>query len=247
MTLQRLLPLRAVIAGGLAAALCLPAVASIPTDGGLDFRVLRGDSPMGEHRLSFMERDGELEVLVTIDLKVTVGPFTFFRYNHENREVWRDGQLVSLVTETNDDGDKYFVRAEQTPEGMRIETKNGSETVPTALLSTSYWNYEMVQAKRLLDTQKGKIREVSTRLIGDSDVWVDGEVIEARHYRMSGDLDLDIWYDANNEWVKTAFEINGEQIEYFRGGIPDDLERVSFFAGEENERENRLLNNQNDR
>lgn len=247
MTLKRPLLLRTAIVGSLAAALCLPAVASIPTDGGLDFRVLRGDSPLGEHRLSFTERDGQLEVLVTIDLKVTVGPFTFFRYSHENREIWRDGQLVSLVAETNDDGDDYFVRAQQTPEGMRIETKDGKEVVPTSLLSTSYWNYDMVEAERLLDTQKGKVREVSTELVGPSDVWVDGEVIEARHYRMSGDLDLDIWYDANNEWVKTAFEINGEQIEYFRGGIPEDLERVSFFAGQEEERENSLLNNQNDR
>ncbi|WP_119168085.1 DUF6134 family protein [Algihabitans albus] len=247
MSLKKSRPVRALIVGSLAAALCLPAVASIPEDGGLDFQVLRGDSPLGEHRLSFIERDGALEVLVTIDLEVTVGPFTFFRYSHENREIWRDGQLVSLVAQTDDDGAEYFVRAEQTPDGIRVETKDGTQIVPAYLLSTSYWNYEIVEAERLIDTQKGKIREVSTDLVGQMDVWVAGEVIPARHYRMTGDLEIDLWYDDHDEWVKTAFEVNGEQIEYFRGGVPDNLDQVSFFAGEEEEYENRLLNNQNDR
>ena len=239
MTSKRKVSLRALSVCGLAAALCLPAVASVPKDGGLDFRVLRGDSPLGEHRLSFVERDGALEVLVLIDLEVKVGPFTFFSYSHENREVWQDRQLVSLSSTTDDDGDDYFVRAERTPEGLRVETKNGTEIVPEMLLSTNYWNYDIVKAERLLDSQKGKVREVSSRFLGETDVWVDGEVIPARHYRMSGDLEIDLWYDADNEWVKTAFEIKGEQIEYFRGGVPEDLAQLSFFA--RGDAENSLL------
>jgi hypothetical protein len=221
-------------------------VASVPRDGDIDFQVVRGgDSPMGEHRLTFRQSDEGMQVDVSIDLDVDFGPFTVYEYEHSNREVWQNGQLVSLTSETNDNGDDYFVRAERTNDGLRVESQDGVKTVPADILPTSYWNYDIVEADRVLDTQKGRVMEIETRRVGEAEIWVDGRRVPARHYRMTGDIKLDLWYDADNQWVKTAFVVRDEQIEYFRGGLPEDLEQASFFVGPKAsggaDRENGLL------
>lgn len=237
MSVRSFAPRRAAMAVIAAGAIGLTAsvavLASVPRDGDIGFKVVRGDSPMGEHRLSFARSDAGLEVSIDIELGVDFGPFTVYEYTHQNREVWQDGQLISLTSQTDDNGDEHFVRVERTDQGLRIETKDGVTTAPGDIVPTSYWNYEIVQADRVLDTQKGRILEVSTRLMGGDEVWVEGQAVPARRYQMTGDLNLDIWYDADNEWVKTAFEIKGEQIEYFRGGVPEDLEQASFFLRDE--------------
>ncbi len=236
MSVRSFAPRRAAMAAVAAGAIGLTAsaavLASVPHDGDIGFKVVRGDSPMGEHRLSFARSDAGLEVSINIELGVDFGPFTLYEYTHQNREVWQDGRLVSLTSRTNDNGEEHFVRVERTDEGLRIETEDRVTTAPADIVPTSYWNYEIVKADQVLDTQKGRILEVSTRLMGSDEVWVEGQAIPARRYQMTGDLNLDIWYDADNEWVKTAFEIKGEQIEYFRGGVPEDLEQASFFLRE---------------
>ena len=152
------------MAAALAVAVGLPAVASVPPDGDLAFRVLRGDSPMGDHRLTFQRDGARLEVLVSIDLDVKLGPFTLYEYTHENREVWRDGRLVRLSTETDDDGESFFVEAQRTDDGLRVETREGSRIVPGDIIPSSYWNYAIVEAEQVLDTQKGRVLDVATRI-----------------------------------------------------------------------------------
>lgn len=206
-------------AAGLAAfmALSTPALAAVPGNGSIVFDVLRGgDSPMGSHSLRFEQRGDELHVFIDIELEVKLAFVTVFSYTHRNHEVWKDGRLIAIETETDDDGERYFVRGAATSKGFRVETKEGVETLPADVLPTSYWKRATVERSRLLDTQRGDLVEVSTRQLRQETISIDGTRIDATHYRMSGDLDLDLWYAPNGEWVKIAFEARGTEVVYDR-------------------------------
>ena len=69
------------------------------------FEVRRGDKPIGTHSIRFRQNGSETQVDIDINLRVGFGPITMFRYEHSNREIWRDGKLISLDTATNDNGE----------------------------------------------------------------------------------------------------------------------------------------------
>lgn len=213
----------AIYGGGLAALALSVSVATAairPAPGDLAFAVYRGDAPFGSHRIAFETRDEELHVTVEIDLAVRAAFLTLFRYTHRNREVWRDGRLVRLDTETDDDGRRHWVRARAEADGLRVESTAGTITVPPDIVPTSYWHPATVEQTRMLDTQHGRIVEVSIDRMGSDPVLAGYRALPATRFRMSGDLDLDLWYGEDGTWLQTRFSVRGSDISYRAEHLP---------------------------
>ena len=178
------------------------------------FSVLREESPIGHHSLTFWRKGGEQIVEIDIELKISFGFVTLFRYEHRNTERWRNGQLLSINTQTNDDGTRYWVEAERAGDGLEVRTEDGAHTVPADIVPTSYWNPRTVDQGMLLDTQAGRLLNVDISSLRRDPVETPRGRVDAQLYRMAGDLNLDLWYGPNGEWVKLAFLARGSQIEY---------------------------------
>ena len=193
---------------------------------GLAFSVLRDGSPFGTHEISFRQDGEDLHVEVAIDLEVSLGFITLFRYEHRNHEIWRDGRLVSIETRTDDDGERYSVSGRATGKGFLVTGAEGEILMPSDVLPTSYWHPETVQRDRMLDTQRGRLIEVRVQPIGLERVGgADGQT--ATRYRVSGDLTLDLWYDARGEWRKLSFAARGSDITYARSTVVRDAVKPS--------------------
>jgi len=195
---------------------------TIPAGDGIDFTVYRnGDSEMGWHRLRFT-RDGDTVVMEKqIRFQVKLAFITAYRYEHDNREVWHGGKLISLDTRTNDDGADHWVRGRATDAGFAVESSRGNLIAPADVIPTSYWNIATIGAKTLLDTQRGLLMDVRIDPIGVEPIQAAGEVVEARHFRINiltnkpGSTDrIDLWYDDADAWVKLGFEAKGQAITY---------------------------------
>lgn len=201
---------------GLGAGAAQPASAPDPVPApALAFRVERGETPIGTHQISFSQVGDALQVDIEIQLAVTFGPITLFRYEHRNREVWRDGRLVALDTETNDDGQTYTVSARASDAGLEVTSSaNGTFVVPANIIPTSYWNPATVTQTQLLDTQRGRIIEVAVTPRAAREVTVDGAAVAAREYEMTGDLKLRLLYSLQNEWLNVAFMARGTEVGY---------------------------------
>lgn len=217
---------------GLVSASSLGAEAAAPDfspSPALSFRVERGGDPIGTHRISFSQQGDELHVAIDIDLAVSFGPITVFRYTHRNRETWRDGKLVALETETNDDGTRYSVSAKATNEGLEVTSSaNGTFTAPADIIPTSYWNPATTRQSALLDTQKGRILDVEIEKTGTREARVNGRTVPVTEYRMTGDLKLSLWYSPEMEWLNVIFIARGEEVDYRIEGIDrKSLQRVA--------------------
>lgn len=196
-------------------------LASIPapwvaTDGAvIDFTVLRKGKPFGTHKLSF-DRDegGQLTVTTDVDLQVKFGPITAFRYRLDSVENWIDGKLVGLNGKSNNDGRKGEVSAETVDDQLLVDSTEFDGTLPLTTIPSSHWNRMQVYQDQMLSTETGEVLDIEVENLGEDLVTVDGQDVETTHYRLKSDLTVDLWYDTQSRWVKLAFEVRGQDIEY---------------------------------
>lgn len=181
----------------------------------IDFTVLRKGKPFGRHLLTFDRADnGELTVTTDVDLQVKFGPITAFKYRLDSVEEWVDGQLTSLSGVSNSDGRKGKVSAISTANELIVESTEFDGALPLTTIPSSHWNRLQVYQDQMLSTETGEVLDIDVEIIGDDVVNVAGDLIPATRYRLKSDLTVDLWYDARSRWVKLAFEIRGQDIEY---------------------------------
>jgi len=186
------------------------------TDGAvIDFTVLRKGKRFGSHVLTFeRDDDGGLQVTTDVDLQVKFGPITAFKYRLDSVEEWVDGQLVGLTGRSNNDGRKGTVAAEIQGDALVVDSTKFDGALPLTTIPSSHWNRLQVYQNQMLSTETGEVLDIDVEVIGDDTVKVGGELVEATHYRLKSDLTVDLWYDKQSRWVKLAFEVRGQSIEY---------------------------------
>ncbi len=185
-------------------------------NGVLAFDVALDGRPIGQHSLTFERRaDNALAVDIAIDLEVKFGPFTVYDYSHRNATLWRDGVLAEMRSETVDDGERHTVEANGGETDLRVVTDGEREyTTARTTLPTTYWMASTVAQDRLVNSQTGELLEVRVIEVGPEEIPGPDGPLTATHYRMEGDLEIDLWYDAAGILVGLAFEARGSDVTY---------------------------------
>lgn len=224
--------LSAVISAGVGMAFVAagPLWAAISSNDDFAFKVFRDGEPLGHHRVAFRRKAKDLHVEIDIQLEVKFAFLTVFRYHHTNHEVWRDGHLVAIETKTDNDGESYWLSGRATEAGFEVEGSGGSFVAPADVMPTSYWNPQTVNKSRLLDTQRGRLIDVDIVPAGSEIVVVEGRPANTQRYRMTGDLELDLWYAADGEWAKISFEARGAEVVYARAEGPEAIQGIENTA-----------------
>jgi Domain of unknown function (DUF6134) len=201
-------------AGGiLAAGTALARSVSGPHPRRMAFDILRDGDSIGGHEVAFQHHGDRLEVDIVIEISVSLAFIPVFAYRHRNHEVWQHGRLVALDSTTDDDGQHFSVTARALDDGLHVIGSDGDILAPADILPTSYWDARTVVQSRLLDSQRGRLLEVEPRYLGE-EMLESGAV--ARRHRLSGDIDLDLWYAPGGEWLKIAFQVRGAEVSYAR-------------------------------
>ena len=180
----------------------------------LAFDVLMDGSKIGRHVVTLWNKDDKTYVDVDIALKVGLGPIVFYRYEQRNRALWQNGELLSFISNTDDDGDEFAVQASRDDGALSVAV-NGTDGVAVSdWFPTTYWNKRTVSQDRLLATRDGEVLAVATKFVGTETIQVRGNAVEAEKFEMRGDLNIDLWYDVNDRWVKLAFDYRGNRFDY---------------------------------
>lgn len=181
----------------------------------LRFRVLRNGSPIGYHEVTFDRRGDKVVAHSRFEAEVRILFYTAYRYQYRSRDVWRDGCLVALKAETNDNGKEMRVEAALEGEALRITSSAGTRTTELGIFPTTHWNAGVIGATRVLNTITGTIAKVELIALGKEEVMVEGRPVPAHRYRYTGEIESEVWYDADGRWVKMRFNAqDGSTIEY---------------------------------
>jgi len=203
-------------AGALLAGLAPAARAQdgLPPD--IVFSVVRNGTAIGTHRVLFRPAGERMMVQTRIDLAVKVAFITAFRFNHQADELWDDARVLSLKSQTNDNGEKLEVAGSAVANGFKVVGPDGPfVTRPNLFTSNALWHPEIVAQRSLINAQHGGEVGLTVRALGNEAVTVPwGQVTAARHHVITPHLAGDIWHDASGRWVKAIIDLKGETIHY---------------------------------
>lgn len=186
-----------------------------PDSGVLHFSLLRNGSPLGSYNLRFEPREDGLHVVTRVDVDYRLAFITLYRFEQDRNELWRDGDLISLETRTNDDGDRFALTAWATPDGLQINGREFDGLAPADIMPTGFWDIRTVERTQLLNSEDGGLLEIAVTRIGVETVTAWGRPVRASHYRIDGDTEKDVWYDESGIWVALQMTASdGSTIEY---------------------------------
>ncbi len=199
-------------------AIVLPALASAPialADEGRswEFSVLLDGSEIGRHRFE-VEQDGDLqEVRSEASFDVRFLFFTAFEYRHSNREVWSDGCLRRIESRTRQNGDRQAVVGTLVDDTFVVERDEGKAELDDCVMTFAYWNRDFLEQSRLLNPQTGQYVAVDVEPVGEREIDIRGEVVDARGWRVKADkIELTVWYSADDEWLGLESVARGGRI-----------------------------------
>jgi hypothetical protein len=188
--------------------------AGVPENGILAYEVRLKGKRVGFQYFTFEnQQDGALKVDITINLNIKFGFIPVFRYAHRNTETWRDGLLTSIVSRTDNNGEDVFVNLATVNGVIKGAASRFDDNLLQPLLSTSYFNPNFIHQNKLLSSQDGRLLNVSVDYIGEEWVPVEYGQAQAHHFRLDGDLKIDIWYSEDGRWVRTEVDSKAGRVE----------------------------------
>lgn len=173
------------------------------------YEVLRNGKRIGTHEIRFRQEGDALRVVAETNMKVKFLFITAYKYRYVSEEVWKDGQLLSVETEVNDNGKERFSSATLNGEGYKVARTDGADVIPNSFMTTNHWNDDAPAYSRLFNTITGKINEVTFTPVQER--VGEGE----QEFSVRGELNINTFYDPDGHWLGMVFEHkDGSEIEF---------------------------------
>jgi hypothetical protein len=190
----------------------------MPSAGTLAFRLIRHGSEIGRQTLTFEHQGDALTVRVAADVLVEILSIPVARYTQRAVETWRGDTLTSLTGETDKNGQKDWMNARRTNEGLVVYGSRAERYIaPDRAGTTTYWNKRTLNAP-LISLEDGALLRPKLAMSRAETVPVGtGGEIPADHYSLSGPFNIDLWYDLADTLAGVAFPVvDGSIVRYER-------------------------------
>jgi hypothetical protein len=151
-----------------------------------------------------------------------------YRYASTATEIWDEGRLVELESASDYNGTRYSVKAGVNGKALRVTVNGKGSQADLDTWVTSYWQLperldiaEKAEADRvvsidgrstgakpkpqritLLDSDRGRVLRGELFYVGDETISVAGKRRAVKHYRVVGDAQAHLWYDAGLRLVR---------------------------------------------
>jgi hypothetical protein len=180
-----------------------------------NFDVYLDKTKIGTHIFTLSE-DGKM--LSRAQFKVKILFLEAYSYDHISKEEWNNDCLRRIDANTIEN--KVVTKVSGSQEASLFNISNGEETqsLPGCVMTFAYWNPKTLKQSKLLNPQNAEYLPTNITEVGDELIEVKGNKIEAKRYKLLAladgksplemrengakiKLDIDLWYDQNNNWV----------------------------------------------
>ena len=181
----------------------------------IDFVVYRNGSKVGYHHVKFSQEDKYLKVDISCEIKINFLFFNAFHFKYNSEARWAGGILEQLQVSVDDDGEKFSMKAVSRGQIVEVESLNGKYNVSRPLFPTNHWHASVLKQISVLNTLTGRMNNVTIVPQGSELISTEKGQIRAVRYKYNGDLENEVWYDAEGRWVKMQFKArDGSIIDY---------------------------------
>jgi hypothetical protein len=167
------------------------------------------------------------EIEANFDVKFLF--FTAYTYRHRCVETWDRRGLASIHAKTDANGDVSDVRGNRVNGSFKLEVNGELQELIPELMSFAYWNPEILQEQRLLNSQTGEYEAIEVIDRGDSTVDFKGERVPARQYDlMVKGKPVSVWYATDDQrWMALESVAKGDRkIRYVPVRVPANANAI---------------------
>jgi hypothetical protein len=171
-----------------------------------NFQISVDGDRCGNLRMSIESRpDGRHVVLGNSSLELKYFLYTF-RFSSQGNETWHAGKLEKLENAANYGSSRYQVSATGDGDALVVRADGQERKLPRNVWTTSYWHapedHLLGQTVSLLDSHKGRSLSAKLERVGEEPVALGDKDQPCSHYRLRGDVEVDLWYDAAGRLVR---------------------------------------------
>lgn len=204
--------LSTLVLAGMAA---LPVAAARGETLALTYEIRKDSEPIGREAVRIARQGPAETVEVETHTRAKV-LFLNFHYDHVRREEWQGGRLVRMVADTDDDGAKSHLDATAAEGGWALAVNGKPSERSGDSLPLSLWGKAILGKKELFSIIDAKSYRVEVSALGKETVTIAGKAMAADHYRITGDVERELWYGGDGLLVRTTFQRAGYPIEMVR-------------------------------
>ena len=184
------------------------------------FGVYLDDKRIGSHRFSVQRDTGDtLRVTSQAEFDVKVLLVPVFRYRHAAVEIWRNGCLESIDTETHANGEHTSLTGKRYASAFEVDVSSSAgahrKVLPACIASYAYWDADTLrQHRELLNGQTGAYQPVDQVLLSEP----ERTLLELK----GGAFEIDVIYaNGDGQWVALHTTTqDGRALEYRLEALP---------------------------
>lgn len=195
------------------------------------FAILRDGSDIGWHATDLRRAGGDLQLAVDVEIQVKILGVTVYRYEMTNREIWRDGALISGDSTINDDGEAKRVKISRDGGGLVVDSSFGAGAAPGDAATTVYFTPDFIGRSDWISTDSGEVYAMRYGERGEAQVATATGSTPCRVVNATNgsDFDVDLSYDQRGEWASVSFDAQGEKAVYVADNLDGDF--ASLWRG----------------
>jgi hypothetical protein len=212
--MPRLLALLLLLVAPLAAQASSPAG---PPDGTYRYSIEHSEhGKLGTQVITIATQGETRRVSADRRLKVERILVVVYRENTTIEELWRGGVLRSY-SRRSDYGDKVTtLTATLGADGLEIDNDGQRATLPAGLMSTHFWNPQLVEQRQVFSTEDGSLLDVSVSQAGDEQLVVGGQRLTATRFEMTGGERRTFWFDDQGRLLRMDLHRGGGEVVTFQ-------------------------------
>lgn len=167
-----------------------------------NFKVFLDDKEIGFHNYHLTEIGGMKRIFTEADFRVKFLFITAYKYRHINTETWDDNCLQTIDSWTDANGKEFEVAGSRSAQSFALRTAEAQNEMPGCVKTFAYWDPQFLNESALLNSQTGELMPVTVERLAQQNLFVRGEEKIAERYRvLSQDIDLELWYDEDQQWL----------------------------------------------
>lgn len=174
-----------------------------------DFVVYLNNKPVGNHQFTLSQEGDKSRLQSNMNLEFRVLLVKQIRYSHSATEIWHQGCLTEVNSQTDRNGEQKTLVAQQNQQGLSLQTAQSAEVLEGCVRSFAYWNPDWLQSDSLLNVETGESWPVQI-----TSNQADGlrQLVIA-----TPKTDIRLSYDADGEWLSLETELTlGGTLRYQR-------------------------------
>lgn len=180
------------------------------------YSIYRKGKVVGKHILK-IKTDNNNRVDVSVDSRITIRVLKIpvFKFSYVSEEIWESNVLRSVESTTTTNKEIEIASLFNSDGSSSLQNNDGNKQEALIKFATNHWHIGAVEQSTLFNTVKGTLASVNVEKSGTETLKIGDINLPVTHFKYSGDIVAESWYDDNNRWVKLAFlGSDGSQITY---------------------------------